>query len=280
MSNAKEGLVNDLEKRQAEIESAIQDAVRNGDESAKLRAELKAVQQQLTVARADVASMQAHDRQAISRAVANAGDELGTAAVDRIVGGAAHFDELLAGVQVPKFDNAPAVIAQAHNVSAAQRRGAEADAAHAAATADVDELTVKVAAKRERHAELLRQRITGDAGEGSHAELYALGEDIRTLDEMHATAKAKANNLLPTVHEARIALKSAEKQAATIEHRLAAQHLADHAKALDAALVACLRACQAEGAKAGVGIGSLAPISLELRTYVSSGVLPAQFRRA
>jgi hypothetical protein len=75
-------------------------------------------------------------------------------------------------------------------------------------------------------------------------------------------------------------LRTSEKQVATIEHRLTAEHLAAHAKALDAALVSCLRECQVSGARAGVGIGALVQISLELRTYVSSRVLPAPFRRA
>lgn len=276
-----ESIVKDLEARQAEIQESIQNAVRYSGESMKLRQELKGVQAKLQTARNDVATMQAAGRHAAASVTAQAGDALAGAAVDRIIGGAAPFAEILAnGVSALDFTGAPAVTAEAHNLAAAFQRVSDAEAEHESAVTELNELSDKAAAKRERHAELLRQRAAGNAGEGSHAELYAVGEDIRTLDEMHAAAKAKAGDLLQPVHEARNALKGAEKQAATIEHRLVAEHLAAHVKALDAALVACLRACQAEGSKSGLGIGVLVQVSLDLRTFVSTGAIPAPFRRA
>jgi hypothetical protein len=276
-TDSKTSILNDLEQRDAELQSAIADHVRSGGDSMKLRQELSIVQQQLQAARADVASMHAAGRKAAASATTKLGDELAGAAIDRIVGGAAPFAAILAACpDIPDFNGAPALQIAMHNVVAARTRATEAEAAHA----EVDELSRKAAAKRKRHAELSHQRVTGEAGDGSAAEMYAAGEDVRTLDSMHATAKAKADILVQPVHDARIALKYTEQQASTIEHRLAAEYLADHAKALDAALIACLRACQSEGAKDGVGIGALAKVSLELRTYVSIGVLPAPFRRA
>ena len=278
---AKNSLISDLEQRQLELQASINDAARSGADSMKPRQEMKAVYQKLQAARADVASMEAAGRQAAARATEQVGNDLTDAAIDRIVGGAAQFgDVLAAGAPPVDFTGAPALSAAMLNLAAARARVSEAEAVHADAAAEVEELAGKAAAKRDRHSELSRQRISGEAGEGSAAEMYATHEDIGTLERMHETAKSKADALLPAVHDARNALRTSEKQVATIEHRLTAEHLAAHAKALDAALVSCLRKCQVTGARAGIGIGALAPISLELRTYVSSGVLPAPFRRA
>lgn len=280
MSNAQESIVKDLEARDAELQSAIADRVRKGGDSTKLRAELKAAQAKLQSARADVASTQDACRQAAGQRSQKLGEVLVSDAIDRITGATAQFSELLSGVSIPDFSVHAALSPAMQNVAVARQRVIDTEAEHAIVQRAVDELVGKAAALRERHAELLRQRATGEAGEGSAAELYATAEDIRTLDEIHGAAKSKADSLLQPVHDARISLKSIEAQAEKVEHRVTAEHLADHVKALDVAYIACLRATQAEGAKAGIGIGALVSTSLALRTFVSTGQLMAQFGRA
>jgi len=280
MSNAQESIVKDLEARQTEIQESIQNAVRSGGESMKLRHELKSVQQQLQNARNDVATMRAHGRQLAARTSAQIGDELAGDAVDRISGASVQFGEILAaGIPALNFSGSAAVAAAAHNVAAARQRVADAEAIHTDATAEADKLATRKAEIETRRAEIGRQRISGETGEGSAAELYALGEDSRTISELHAAAKVVADGLVQPVHEARIALRGHEKHGSTVEFRLQAEHLASHARALDAALVECLRATQAAGMKAGVGIGALFQTSLDMRTFISTGAIPQPFRR-
>ena len=280
MSTAQESIIHDLEKRQAELGTSIKDAVRDGASSTQFRAELKSVQQQLTTARSSVAAMQSRASQAAAQRVTQLGDVLADDAVGRITGAAERFGDVLAnGAPAIDFSNAPAVRAALQNVAAARARISEAERVHADAAAEADKLATRKTEIGTRKNELQQQRISGEAGEGSHAELYALGEDHRTISEMHSAAKAKADGLLQPVQDARNALKGAEKQAAIVEHRLQAEHLAAHAKALDAALVACLRDAQAAGARAGVGIGALIQASLELRTWISTGAVTRPYGR-
>jgi hypothetical protein len=280
MSNAHESIVQDLEARQAEIQESIQNAVRSGGESMKLRQELKAVQARLQTARNDVATAQAAGRHADSRATTKAGDALAGAAVDRIVGGATQFAELLAAVQVPDFTSHASVSSAMQNVAAARQRVAEAEAAQVTAAVDVDNLAGKIAVKRERQDELTLQSLADEVGQGSHAERYSISEDLATLQAMHKTAQESANALTQPVNDARIALSAITAQAAKIEHRIAAEFLAAHARQLEAAYISCLRACQAEGAKAGVGIGALVEKGIDLRSWVGSGLIPKPFGQA
>jgi chromosome segregation ATPase len=280
MSIEKSSIVSDLEERQNEIQAAIQDAARNGGNSMKLRQELKDVQQKLQAVRADVASMQAAGRQAASRATGQAGNALAGAAIDRIMGAADPFAELLAnGVPAVDFTGVPAVQAAAHNVAAARTILNDALGDHESATRDVEDLTSKITSKRHRHSELTRQRVETGSESGA-AELYAISEDVKTLDEMRIAAQTKADRLMAAVNEARPALTAAEKQAAKVEAQLAARHLADHAGALERAYLACLRECQSVAAKAGVTLGSLHQATHELKAYAATSILQTPFARA
>lgn len=270
-------LVADLEKRHSELESAIADAVRNGKDSIKLRQDLKSAQQKLQAARSDVARLRAAERQTASEHAQKVGDVLAGDAIERITSATAPLAELLAGVSVPVFTDHAAVAGAMQNVAAARQRVNDAEEAHAKASAEVNDLATKGTAKRERHSELVRKRVTGEAGEGGSAELYALGEDMRTLSELHAAAKTSTDALVQPMHDARIALTIAESQATKIEQRLQAEHLAAHAKALDQALIAALRASQAAGAKAGVSLGAMVSPSAELRTWIGSGHVPQSY---
>jgi exonuclease VII small subunit len=279
MSNAQESIVRDLEARQVELQTAIQNVVRGGGGSMQLRNELKSVQDQLQSARDDVASAQARGRHVAARASAQAGAALTGAAMSRITGASATFGEILAaGVPAIDFSGSAAIESAMQNVAAARQRVTNAEAEHEASTREVDELAGKATAKRARHAELVQQRVDTGSESGA-AELYALSEDTRSLDAMLLTAKTTADALLPPVNAARIELKNAESSAAKVEYRLQAEHLAAHARALDAALIECLRAAQAAGMKAGVGIGAIFQASLDMRTFVSTGVIPQPFRR-
>jgi predicted nucleic acid-binding Zn-ribbon protein len=277
MSNTQESIAKDLEARQAEIQDSIQNAVRYGGESMKLRQELKVVQDQLQIARNEVATIQSAGRQAAARVTGKVGDELGVAAIDRIVGGATQFAELLAAVQVPDFASHASVSSAMQNVAAARQRVADAEAAQVTAAVEVDNLAGKIAVKRERQDELTRQSLADEVGQGSHAERYSISEDLATLQAMHKNAQESANALTQPVNDARIALSAVTAQAAKIEHRIAAEFLAAHARQLEAAYISCLRACQAEGAKAGVGIGALVEKGIDLRSWVGSGLIPKPF---
>lgn len=212
--------------------------------------------------------------------IAHVGDDLADAAVDRITDSAAQFGNVLAtGVSIPDFTAHAAVKAATMNIAAARKRVSDAEATYASAMVEVSELTAKAVAKRARHDELTRLSIAGETGEGSHAERYALSEDIKTIEGMIVEAKSQADRLAQPLNAARIDIKAAEKQVATVEHRLRAEHLAKHCQALSSALIECLRATQAAGAKAGVTVGSLVSPSVDLRNWISTGAVTRPYGR-
>jgi hypothetical protein len=279
MSNAQESILRDLEQRQAELQNQIADTVRNGGESMKLRHELKSVQAELQNARNDVAAMQAHGRQLAARASARVGEELTGAAIDRITGASAQFGAILAaGIPAIDFSGSAAVASAMQNVAAARQRVTNAEAEHEASTREVDELFGKAQAKRARHAELVRQRVDTGSESGA-AELYALSEDTRSLDAMLLTAKTTADALLPSANAARIELKNTELSASKAEFRIQAEHLVQHAKMLDKALIECLRDAQTAAQKAGITLGGLARPSADLRHWISTGAVTHPFAR-
>lgn len=270
---AKTALISDLEDQESELQTAINNAARDGVDTLKPRGQLKTVQAKLTAERHDVASIQAAGREAAAHATGKIGDELAGVAIERIVSNTRQFAEVLtAGVPSLDLNGHANVTSAMHNVAGARQVLADAEAEHASAVAEVNDLSGKIATKRQRHAELVQQRVSTGSESGA-AEIYALSEDVRTLDAMHVAASVKATSLAQPVNDARISLRNIEMQAAKIEHRVAADHLEQHARALETAYLDCLRACQAEGAKAGVTLGALHPTSLALRTWVTAGHL-------
>lgn len=269
---AREAVVRDLELTQAELQRGLESAIRAGSSTEKLRGKLAENADKLDAARAELQAAQVAERQQVTGALHAAATSLADEAVGRVAGAA----EALAfpAVHAPDFTGADVLAAAAANVVAARSALADAEADHEAFQRDANDLARKIATKRSRIEALMHQSLAGEAGDGSHAERFALNQDIETLNGMHQQAQAKAHASLAPVNVARVAVNTAQAVAAKIEGRLLAEHLAEHAKRLDEAYTSCLRAVSEAGARAGVTAGSLVAPSVALRSWVTAGMIP------
>lgn len=117
-----------------------------------------------------------------------------------------------------------------------------AEASFADAADQAKQIHQRIVAIRARASEITQARLDGTADASSAAELFALSEDVRVLDDLHCDAVANAETLRPDRERAALAQAEADLRRATEQ----AKHdsLIEHAKQLEHLFLRSVKAIQ------------------------------------
>ncbi len=120
---------------------------------------------------------------------------------------------------------------------------------HAASKAEADRLRQLADDARARQTAITTRRLAGSSTEAEASEYAALVGDIEVLNQLHAEAQALADSLAP--HEARAAVRQAERDLEECAGQIQHDTLMARCREIEAAFVNCLREAHRSGKARG-----------------------------
>lgn len=124
-----------------------------------------------------------------------------------------------------------------------------AEADHATSTAEADRLRKLADDARARQAAITSRRLAGTSNEQEANEYAAISGDLEVLNQLHAEAQALADSLAP--HEARAAVRQAERDLEECAGQIQHDTLMARCREIEAAFVNCLREAHRSGKARG-----------------------------